>query len=231
MKLVIGGSTGFVGTELISQALSDPAITSIIALSRRETPTPPGSTKLKSIACDNFESYPDNVREELKDVDACIWTIAITPAKLKGIPFDDVCKISRDYAVTAIRTLAELRSTQDRPLRFIYVSGHVAPRSLAEVPPEFSGHGLTDYGLMRGEAETQILAYAEQSNGTVESCVVKPGVIDAPDKEKRIISGIPNIDIRVFAATMLDQVINGFKKDTLRNDDMIQIGEQALAKK
>jgi nucleoside-diphosphate-sugar epimerase len=77
MKLVIGGSTGFVGVELVRQALSNPAITSVVALSRRETPLPPeagpDSTKLRSLVCDNFESYSDRIKKELEDADACIW--------------------------------------------------------------------------------------------------------------------------------------------------------------
>lgn len=82
MKLVIGGSTGFVGVELVRQALSYPAITSVVALSRRETPIPPeagpDSTKLRPLVCDNFESYSDRIKEELEDADACIWC---------GLPF------------------------------------------------------------------------------------------------------------------------------------------------
>jgi dTDP-4-dehydrorhamnose reductase len=79
MKLVIGGSTGFVATELLSQALKNPAITSIVALGRREVTVPAEAdsgatkTKLKSIICDNFEDYPDNVNAELENADACIW--------------------------------------------------------------------------------------------------------------------------------------------------------------
>lgn len=76
MKLVIGGSTGLVGTELVRQALKNPAITSIIGLSRRETPAGSSATngaKLKSVVCDNFEEYPDSVKKELEDVDAFIW--------------------------------------------------------------------------------------------------------------------------------------------------------------
>lgn len=78
MKLVIGGSTGFVGTELVRQALTNPKITSIIGLSRRETvlpPSTPGAEKLKSVVCDNFDDYPDSVKSELHDVDACIWYV------------------------------------------------------------------------------------------------------------------------------------------------------------
>lgn len=78
MKLVIGGSSGFVGSELVRQALSNPAFTTVVALSRRETPVPVSvtsqdATKLKSVVCDNFESYTESVIEELHDVDACIW--------------------------------------------------------------------------------------------------------------------------------------------------------------
>lgn len=76
MKLVIGGSTGFVATELIRQGIENPAITSIVALGRRETPVPADAVaKLKSVVCDNFESYSDIVKKELEDADACIWYI------------------------------------------------------------------------------------------------------------------------------------------------------------
>ena len=79
MKLVIGGSSGFVGTEVVRQALSNPAITSIIGVSRRETPVPPGSTdasgKLKSVICEDFESYSASIKKDLEDADACIWYI------------------------------------------------------------------------------------------------------------------------------------------------------------
>lgn len=84
--------------------------------------------------------------------------------------------------------------------------------------------------LLQGEAETQILAYGEQSNGAVQSCVAKPGLIDAPGEEKRTIPGVPNIDLQVIAAALLGQIINGFEKDTLSNADMIRIGQEALTR-
>lgn len=77
MKLVIGGSSGFVGAELVRQALSNPAITSVVGLSRRETPVPAdanaNAAKLKSIVVEDFENYSDSVKKELEDVDAFIW--------------------------------------------------------------------------------------------------------------------------------------------------------------
>jgi nucleoside-diphosphate-sugar epimerase len=75
MKLIVAGSTGFVATEIIRQAISNPSITSVIALARRETtaPTNGDSSKLKSVICDDFSSYSDLVKKELTGADACIW--------------------------------------------------------------------------------------------------------------------------------------------------------------
>jgi hypothetical protein len=73
----------------------------------------------------------------------------VTPMKLNTMPFKETCKISRDYATTGIQTLDALHHKQDKPLRFIYISGHFAPRSQAEVSPELQNHGLMQYGLLR----------------------------------------------------------------------------------
>lgn len=72
MKIVIGGSSGLVGAELVRQALTNPSITSI----RRETALPPsaaGANDLTSIVCDNFDHYFDDVLKQLDNVDACFW--------------------------------------------------------------------------------------------------------------------------------------------------------------
>ncbi len=79
MKLIVAGSTGFVATEVIRQALARPEITSVVALARRPTPIPEkagsgaDASKLKSVVCDNFDEYPDHVKRELSGADACIW--------------------------------------------------------------------------------------------------------------------------------------------------------------
>lgn len=78
MKIIVAGSTGFVGTEIIRQALSNPAITSIAALGRRGNPVPQNAgptadaTKLKSVVLDDFENYTESVKKELTGADACI---------------------------------------------------------------------------------------------------------------------------------------------------------------
>lgn len=84
MKIVIAGSTGYLGQELVKQALSNPKITTVIGLSRRETQPPsqeelyPQSdiSKLRSVIVKDLNSdwgKDENVKKELDGVDAAIW--------------------------------------------------------------------------------------------------------------------------------------------------------------
>jgi uncharacterized protein YbjT (DUF2867 family) len=79
MKLIVTGATGLVGTEVIRQALAISSITSVIALARREVTAPenvaPGADKLKlkSVIVDDFEKYSPEVKEAVKEADACLW--------------------------------------------------------------------------------------------------------------------------------------------------------------
>jgi hypothetical protein len=47
----------------------------------------------------------------------------------------------------------------------------------------------------------------------------------------RSIIGLPLVGVSEIAATLLEQAINGIEKDTLLNDDLIRIGQKALADK
>jgi uncharacterized protein YbjT (DUF2867 family) len=73
MKVILFGSTGFIGKEVLNRCLKKPAITSLVALSRRDLPETAENPKLKVIIVENFKLYPDSVLGQLKDADACIW--------------------------------------------------------------------------------------------------------------------------------------------------------------
>ena len=80
MKLIVAGSTGFLGTEIIRQAVSNRAISSVLALARRETPAPPNvkpedAKKLQSVIVKDFENYSEDVKQTLAGADACIWYV------------------------------------------------------------------------------------------------------------------------------------------------------------
>lgn len=78
-------------------------------------------------------------------------TIAVTPMRFKEIGWDETVKACRDYAHYGLETIAAAPRNQASPLRFIYISGHFAPR-----PGEGGGptaaledHGLTGMAHLR----------------------------------------------------------------------------------
>ena len=78
MKLVIGGATGFVGSDLLRQALLSKEISSIIAVGRRPASAPEGTdaSKLDNIVSKDLTQYSDEAKQKLAGVDACIWYVS-----------------------------------------------------------------------------------------------------------------------------------------------------------
>lgn len=79
MKLIVAGASGYVATEIVRQALSIPAITSVIALARRPVTTPANlgsgadASKLRSVVIQDYGEYPEDVKAQVVGADACIW--------------------------------------------------------------------------------------------------------------------------------------------------------------
>lgn len=77
MKIILTGSSGFIGHEILTQCLQHPAITSIVALTRRDLTA---HDKLKVVKVEDFLSYPDSIVDDIKDADACIWYVWLSTA-------------------------------------------------------------------------------------------------------------------------------------------------------
>ena len=74
MKIILTGSTGFIGNEILHQCVNSPDISSIVALSRRELPKDVTSNaKLEVIILKDFTTYSDDVLKRLAGAEACIW--------------------------------------------------------------------------------------------------------------------------------------------------------------
>lgn len=79
MQLIVAGASGYLATEVIRQSLNVPKITSVIALARRPVSAPKNlaagadPSKLHSVVIEDYDKYPDNVKEQLAKADACIW--------------------------------------------------------------------------------------------------------------------------------------------------------------
>lgn len=80
MKLAIGGATGLVGAEVLRQALTSKAITSVVAIGRRPASAPegldPDGTKLVNVVLSDMKTYPEEERRKLEGVGACIWYVS-----------------------------------------------------------------------------------------------------------------------------------------------------------
>ncbi|ORY12195.1 hypothetical protein BCR34DRAFT_600761 [Clohesyomyces aquaticus] len=236
MKLVITGATGLVGTEVIRQSLSIPGITSVVALGRREVLAPSSvrpsadPSKLKSVILKSFdEDLPEDVKNQLRGVNACIWLLAITPSKSKTFPWEEVRKVNLDYTVAGMQSLM---AVSEKPFRFIYTSGQMSERDQSKKLAL-----LGDYRLLRGEAENQVLSLADKREGSTEAQIVKPGIIDGPGRGMLVraalaataaLGGISKVHVSEIAACLLDQAINGFEKETLENADLIRIAKKNL---
>ncbi len=44
----------------------------------------------------------------------------------------------------------------------------------------------------------------------------------------KYVMSVPIIDVEEFSAAMLHEIMHGFEKEPLENDDLVRIGRQAL---
>ena len=67
--------------------------------------------------------------------------------------------------------------------------------------------------------------------------MAKPGLIIGPGQilkkmgatVLKYVMSVPSVGVAEIAAAMLHEIINGFQKEPLENDDLFRIGHQALA--
>lgn len=130
MKIVLAGTTGFIGREVLAQCISDPSIASIVALSRRDLPAATANNpKLKVVILQDhdFLAYPDSVLQDIRDAQACIWCLGKA-----GIPNNETTrKVSVDYTIAAARAFSSVLpndNDETNKFRFVYLSGGIAER-------------------------------------------------------------------------------------------------------
>ena len=73
MKVVLSGSTGYIGGEVLTQCLNHPSITSVLVLTRRNPGDLAENSKVKVIIVKDFTLYDELTVKDLKTADAAIW--------------------------------------------------------------------------------------------------------------------------------------------------------------
>jgi nucleoside-diphosphate-sugar epimerase len=219
MKIILFGSTGYIGRAVLEQCLSSSLITSVVSISRRD----PGIThlKLSIILHNDFSTYPDHILEEMQTADACIYclgtNIPVKPPSLNR-------KINFEYALAAARTFVELAKAKKSPTRFVYLSG-----ALVEKDPNKTLWFVQENRRMRGELENALLKL-DQANASVGSRVyiVRPGFVQPQGAVIRawIIDKIANaILLEDLAVAIVDVALSGSGGTFVENKELKLVAE------
>ncbi|KAI4278463.1 MAG: hypothetical protein L6R38_005246 [Xanthoria sp. 2 TBL-2021] len=215
MKVILTGSTGFIGREVLEQCLQNPSITSIVALSRRDLPR--SNPKLKTVILDNFLEYPESVAREFEAADACIWCLG----KARVPDNDTARKICLEYTMAAVKKISDIGATARRAtkqkFRFVYLSGGAAERDQSK-PLWF----MQDYRRVRGEVENQLLAHADAYGDTFEVCILRPGLVLAKERNfVDVVKGLgPSVRVDRLAGAMILRALSGGGRQVVENGEI-----------
>jgi uncharacterized protein YbjT (DUF2867 family) len=123
VKACVLGSTGVVGDAIIREALQDPRVTSILAVSRR--PLKHAHSKLETALLDDFTDF-ERLRPALEGVDFVLCALGISWYQTTGEP--QYRLITHDYVLACAR----VASIANPSMRFCFVSGHGASRTASQ---------------------------------------------------------------------------------------------------
>jgi uncharacterized protein YbjT (DUF2867 family) len=116
MKIIITGSTGTVGSELVREAVADNDIEEVILLARK--PSEIKHPKIREIIHKNFLDY-SGLENIFRETDACLWCLGISQTKVSK---EDYFIITYDYAVAAAKAMLAANPA----ITFLFLSGQGA---------------------------------------------------------------------------------------------------------
>jgi uncharacterized protein YbjT (DUF2867 family) len=119
MKVIVSGATGMAGSEVIRQAITDDAITEIVALARR--PLEITHPKITAVIHQDFLDY-DAVKDRFRGADACIWCLGKSQLQVSKA---QLAVITYDYTIAAANALLAVNPS----IHFVFLSGNGADRT------------------------------------------------------------------------------------------------------
>ncbi|KAL3465201.1 hypothetical protein BJX64DRAFT_285744 [Aspergillus heterothallicus] len=224
MKIILTGTTGFVGTEVLSQTLQNKSITSIVILSRKPLPesTTKNNPRVTVKILDDFLHYPDSLLAELAGAEGCIWTLGLAAST----DLAHYRMVNHEYTLAAVEAFARIPSSSSsssfpssednlKPFHFIYCSGAAAVRD-----QEKSLWFMGGIRRIRGQTESALLSYNPESfppEGNpaarrIQISITRPAMVLAKERTLHSIlfSLGPSIRVDRLAAAMVGLVTGGY---------------------
>ncbi|KAF4632166.1 hypothetical protein G7Y89_g5970 [Cudoniella acicularis] len=223
MKLILAGTSGFIGQEVLSQCLSNPSITSLVALSRRPLTGPNASDpRLTNVILQDFMKYTPEVLSQLKGAEGCVWALGA-----KSTDAEVTRRVSLDYVMVAAKAFSEVSKFEGKIFRFALTSGILAVRDQKRniwLYPEARKVG--------GEAESNLLDFAKENEKNFEAYIARPAGVRAKDGMNLdfILGKNYNIKVDELVASLIDVATKGSERRTWENKDLVLRGREILAK-
>jgi len=223
MKVILSGATGFIGREVLNQALAHPAITSLVCITRKALPeTARSNPKLKAIILTDFLSYTPEILSQLEGAESCIWAMGAPASKAATI--EDSRNVDIRYMLAAAEaftnSLAPPLKAQEKTFRFVLLGAMLACRDQKK-----SLWFLPTTRKMKGEAENGLLALQEKDESNLDVTITRPGGVVPTNTlmPQLMVASTSSIRVDELAAVLIDEAIAGangtrtLECDVLRN--------------
>ncbi|KAI1471521.1 uncharacterized protein F4812DRAFT_414377 [Daldinia caldariorum] len=221
MKIIITGATGFVGSEVVRQAIADEAITHAFVLTRKPLPEDISkSEKITIIEHKDFSTYPPELLAQLTGAEGCVWAIGGRATQFPDV--ETARKVSVDYTLAAAKAFSEeLAAGLPGPFRFVFCSG-----KFAEWDQNKNLKMMKDTRLIKGQVEKGLSDIAESNKDKFEVWAMRPGGI------VRKYAGLINaltaytsgfIAVDQLAKAMLKIVVNGHANRIIESNELLKI--------
>jgi len=162
MKIIITGSTGTVGSELVREAVADNDIEEVILLARK--PSEIKLPKIREIIHKNFLDY-SGLENIFMETDACLWCLGISQTKVSK---DDYFIITYDYTVAAAKAML----AANPGITFLFLSGQGA---------DSTEKSRVRFAKVKGQTENSLRAMNFR-----KLIIFRPGGINPVSKSKNV---------------------------------------------
>ncbi|KAK5100971.1 hypothetical protein LTS08_004577 [Lithohypha guttulata] len=219
MKIIIIGSTGFIGSELLAVCRNKPSITSIVTITRRPLAQDIlDDPKIVSLVLKDYRHLSEH-GECLRDASAAIWALRASSTE-----------VELDWPLGFAEAVIKLRESATTPFRYMHVSGIMAEKD-QQKPLWFLQEGRRIKGL----AEIKLRELANDNKGTSpwETYIARPSmVLPNPPGIVNSWAGwmLGSIRVDKLSKAMVDIVEKGAGTHTFENEDLVRRAADVSAK-